>query len=944
MDTSMTRRSFLETGAVVTAALTAAGAAPSVDPAGTFETETFVLVIGQDASCLAFRDRRAGGPDLAPAGRPKLARAWVGGRAVAATAARSEAGRLRLEFGEAGPRVVLAVRPRRRSLIIEVVAVDGPKPDELAFFELDLEPAPKPDAPFLACLLARTVGTHVPELPGPTARLRALAYPELGLVGASVALVAAPREDLRQALQEAVEDAPALPHSRLGGPWALDAPANRRSYLFNFDGVSLANVDAWIALARRLGMTQIDFHGGSSFRFGDCRPSPSVYPRGRADLKAAIDRLHDAGIMAGLHTYAFFLARDARWVSPVPDPRLAAGRTFTLAADLDAGATTVPVVESTEGVSITTGFFVRNSVTLRVDDELIVFGGVSSRSPFAFTRCQRGAFGTRPSAHPRGAKASHLKECFGLFAPDPETDLLDEVAAATADTYNECGFDMVYLDALDGSDLLDPHRHGAFAWHYGARFAFEIARRLKRPAVFEMSTFTHHLWCIRSRYAAWDHPNRSYKRFVDLHCAANEESRRMFLPGELGWWALKGWGGARTEPMFADDLEYLLAKGLATDTGFALMGTDPKSAAATPALPRLAEVVRRWETLRLSGRVPAAAKERLRAPGAEFTLEGDLETGWAIRPVASARHRVESTDERTNRWQVDSPFGPQPLTVRIEALMGAGPHEAPVNALLADFHDPADFPGRAVAAGVSASWGPTRDLVHKGPFSGRFRLSSQAADRKGAWAKFEKTFTPPLDLSRREGLGLWVHADGSGALLNLQLRSPAHLVSGVADHYVRLDFEGWQYVELVEPEGERWSHYHWPYGDPYSIYREVLQTQQVASLGVWFNDLPKGREAVCHLEAVRAVALEDQTISRPEIAVGDQALRFPCTLRSGDSLEFGPTGPARQYDRDGAQTAEFQPEGTVPTLRHGPNAVRFRAEAPARVRVAITTRGDALPR
>ena len=41
----------------------------------------------------------------------------------------------------------------------------------------------------------------------------------------------------------------------------------------------------------------------------------------------------------------------------------------------------------------------------------------------------------------------------------------------------------------------------------------------------EMSTFHHHLWCVRSRYCAWDHPNRSHKRFIDLHIAENENSR-----------------------------------------------------------------------------------------------------------------------------------------------------------------------------------------------------------------------------------------------------------------------------------------------------------------------------------------------------------------------------------------------------------------------------------
>jgi hypothetical protein len=942
MNIPMSRRSFLETGAGMTAAALAVPGQPAPPaPACTLETTTFELVVGQDATCLALRDKRTGRDHALPE-RPKLARARVGGRDALPVSARFDAGRLHLDFNVGGLRVVLTSKTHRRSLILEVESVEGGPVEELGFVDFGLTLAGTQDEPFAACLIARNLKTNVPELPRAVGRLRALAYPELGLVGASVALVAAPRDEFRTALQEAVEDAPELPHSRLGGPWALDAPVNRGSYLFNFDGITSANVDAWIDLARRLGMTQIDFHGGQSFRFGDCRPNPSLYPNGRADLKAVIDRLHAAGIAAGLHTYAFFLARDTPWVAPVPDARLATARTLTLATDLDAAATTLPVVESTAGVSATTGFFVRNSATLRVGEELIVFGGVSDKAPFAFTQCQRGAHGTKASAHPHGAKVGHLKECFGLFVPDPDTTLLAEVAALTADTYNACGFDMIYLDALDGSDVLDPHRHGEFAWHYGSRFAFEIAQRLRKPAVFEMSTFSHHLWCIRSRYVAWDHPNRSYKRFVDLHCVANEESRRMFLPGELGWWALKDWTGAQTEPTFADDIEYLLAKGLATDTGFALMGIDPKSAAAKPALPRMAELIRRWETLRLSGRVPAALEDRLREPGAEFTLEGDVGSNWTLRPVEYAPHRVEASDERTRSWQVVNRHGPQPLALRIEALLAAGPHDAPGNPVLADFHDPADFPLRAAQEGVAARWEPSRDRVKAGPVSGRFTLTSRLADRKGAWAKFEKTFNPPLDLSRHKGLGLWVYGDGSGALLNLQLRSPTHLVSGIAERYVALDFEGWRHVELVEHEGERWSHYRWPYGDAYSIYREVLQDQQVASLGVWFNDLPPNRTVVCHLESVRAVPLVAATLVNPVVSVGESTLRFPRTLNSGQYLEFAPPGPARLYGPDGGLLGDVRPEGTTPVLPHGASTVGLRTDSPVRARVTVLTRGEPL--
>ena len=70
----MTRRSFLETGAALTAATAATADAAPPEPAGTLETETFLLVVGRDASCLAFRDRRSGRDIAVPVGM----RSWLG--------------------------------------------------------------------------------------------------------------------------------------------------------------------------------------------------------------------------------------------------------------------------------------------------------------------------------------------------------------------------------------------------------------------------------------------------------------------------------------------------------------------------------------------------------------------------------------------------------------------------------------------------------------------------------------------------------------------------------------------------------------------------------------------------------------------------------------------------------------------------------------------------
>jgi len=937
-----TRRQFLANTAGMLAVVPGrSGANAEPAPAITLQTDFLRYSIGPDARNLHFIDKQSG-RDYAAPGNHRFCHVRRGTRQYPATSAVWRDGLIEVSFGDAGVKAGLRASTYAQHLVLEVASVEGPEIEELVLVDIPLALQGAPEEPFAACVLARNEQTSVAALPRPTGRLRAHCVRQIGLIGASVAICAAPPAALRKSLQEAVSLAPQLPHSPLGGPWALDALVNRGSYLFNFDGITEKNVDEWIDLARGLGMTQIDFHGGVSFRFGDCEPNPALYPQGRRSLKRVIDRLHAAGISAGLHTYAFFLAKNCPWVSPVPDSRLASQAVFALSADLAPEADEVPVLEPTDKVSTITGFFVRNSVTLRIDQELVTFSGVARQPPYRFTGCRRGQCGTKPAAHARGAKAFHLKECFGLFVPDPHTTLFTEVAARTAETINECGFDMMYLDALDGEDILGGAQ---YAWHYGSRFVYEIWRRLRRPVLTEMSTFHHHLWCVRSRFCAWDHPNRSHKKFIDLHCQANEESRRMFLPGELGWWALKNWSGAQGERTFPDDIEYLMAKALATDTGFALMGIDPRSARTTPALPRLAGIIKRYEELRHSGRVPEAIKARLRRPGEEYRLEGDLQSGWQFREMAYDRHKVESSEVWSSQWRWTNRFGRQPLCLRIEALMGVRPYDDGQNVVLADFGQEAEFAVRATQAGVSAGLVPWRKEVKTGRASACFTATNHRSDRQGAWVHAEKRFAPPRDLSRHQALGVWVHGDGQGHVLNFQLRSPPHLTSGIGDHYVVIDFTGWRYFELVEPEGARYAEYAWPYGDIYSIYRESVRFDQIDSLGLWYNHLPPGKEVRCLVSPIKAIPLVPLKLTHPRVTIAGRTLVFPVEIPSGCYLEFFGPEDCTLYGPQGEVLSRVKPEGTVPTVEPGENLVAFQAEAGGlrpRACVTLITRGSAL--
>ena len=900
-----------------------------------FESELARLEIGPDGTVRQLVEKASGRNCVAAESPPPLASILLEGREHRASAAELRDGQVRLAFGASGVSVGLAVEPHTQYFVVRVKACEGPQPSELRFIDLPLTLKGLPDEPAAACVLALNLRTNVDPIPQAMTQLRATSYSRFGLVGGRAALLVCPRERLREVMKTAVLEAPALPHSNLGGPWALDAPINRGSYLFNFGGLNAASAEQWVTTAKRLGINQIDFHTGGSMRFGDLRPNPETYPRGLEDVKATVDALHAAGLAAGLHTYAFFLAKDSQWVTPVPDKRLAAFREFTLTEDLPEDATTLPVTEATDKITTITGFFEWNSVTLRIDDELITFGGATKAPPYQFTGCTRGAFGTKKAAHKAGAKAAHLKECFGLFVPDGESTLFAEVAARTAEVYSACGFDMIYLDALDGEGIVGGPEAG---WHYGSKFVFEIAKRLNKPAVMEMSTFHHHLWYVRSRMGAWDHPNRGHKRFIDQHVKANSVLEQQFLPGHLGWWAVKTWVDIEHEPTYPDDNEYLCGKCLGHNVGLSVMGVDPSTIDAVPAFQQVAPLFRSYEELRRSGKVPDEVRAMLREPGAEFTM-----TGIAGKPgdkpglqrVAYDRHLVSGLDNGTSEWTLQNPYGPQPAGIRIEAMMCSGPYSSPAAKVLTDFAE-GQLPERAAAAGVTMSFGPatTQPAAPDGTAAATVvtLTNAGAAAKNASWAKAANRYEPTLSLDPTAVIGLWVHGDGRGEVLNLQVTSPQHLTRGIADHYIPIDFVGWRYFELIEPESERSEAWAWPYGGPYAMYREMVHYGKVETFSIWANGVAAGQSASVAVSPIKALPLVEAPLVNPAIRIGEQRIVFPGQVPTGGRLEYAAGGPGIVYGRKGEELARITPQGEAPLLAAGKNQVVFECTGPTDVR------------
>jgi len=928
----------------------------------TLKTDYLRLVISPDAKIKQFADAKTGVNYAAREPVP-IARMKKSGNDYPATSASLSNGRLTLAFGDSSASAVLGVNAEKRFLTLEVLSVTGEGVEELTIVHIPLNLKGMPDEPFAGCALALNLRTNVAELPRANSLLKAICYSKTGLEGAKAAVIGCPARELRSVMQEVVKSSPDLPHSPVGGPWALDSPANRASYLFNFGNLTEQTADKWIELARNLGIPQIDFHGGGSFRFGDCRPNPDMYPNGRASFKAVIDKLHAAGIKAGLHTYAFFIDKSCPWVTPVPDPGLAKDATFSLAKSITEADADVPVMEDTKNMSAIAGFFVRNSVTVQVDDELIIYTGVSKEPPYAFTGCRRGAYGTKAAAHALGAKVHHLRECFGLFAPDPDSELFTKVVEASADFYNECGFDMVYLDALDGEDVLGGWQ---WSWHYGSRFVFELHKRLKKAPIMEMSTFHHHLWFVRSRMGAWDHPNRSHKLFIDVHCRSNENCRDMFLPAHLGWWSMIATSDPRIEPTFSDDIDYLCAKCAGWDCGLSPQGFTPESWAGSSNLRRLGGIIKRWEDARLSGAFSEADRAKLRVPGDEYTL-AVVNGKPRIRPVQYSRHKVEGLDAPSAKWMVTNKFGRQPAKLRIQALYSAAPYSSAEAITLADFQDMTGFTAREAAPGVTADLKPSgvQDRI-------RMATAQLAASREGsakpeqrseefssfehgqrktsggdpAWAKIGTVFSPTKDLSKNRALGLWVLGDGRGEVLNFQFRNPSHMVGGIADHYIVVDFTGWRYFELIEPEGDRIDDYTWPYGqNAYALYRELVDPAHIEQFNVWVNNVPAGKRVSCLISPLRALPIVAAKLANPSVTINGKTVVFPVSLETGQYIEYYSADDCKLYGADGNFISDVRPTGDAPTLSPGKNDAAFSCDPPpgdlnARAIVTVISEGE----
>ncbi|MDX9978870.1 MAG: LamG-like jellyroll fold domain-containing protein [Lentisphaeria bacterium] len=830
--------------------------------------------------------------------------------------------------------VVLRITPRPGYFRLAVVR--APAAESLVFCQLAPAAASErgsmlgmlSDDTHGVCLRALNLDTNVTLASGGTA-LAATSYGKHGIERGDVALVAAPRGELRQVLKRVTETED-VPKSELGGAWAMESEDNRGSYLFS--EISEANADEWIELARRGGFTHIHFHGWWS-SLGHYEPNKSRFPDGLESMKRVVDRIHAAGLKASMHTLTGCISTNDPWVTPVPDPRLAADASYTLARALGPEDKEIFLTEPFGNHDVVWSYSGNGNV-VRIGEELIHYEEISREEPYALRRCIRGAFKTRPAAHAAGAQADHLLQRYLAFYPEQNSTLVDELADCVAKVFNTVGMDGIYFDGSEGMG----------DWRAIVVMRHAIFRRLERPALTEASCWGHHNWWFHSRLGAWDHASWAPKQFADMHIASAETHRfQDLLEPQLGWWALIG-PSAISRGMYPEEVEYFIGKTLSINAPMSMQGVNVGARPPNARQNEYFTLLGWYENLRLARYFTPETAARLREPGHEFRLRQSPDGIWQFHSLATAKHRV---DGAPGEWTVRNSHAGQPLRLRVESLYAVEAYDSPQVALVSDFADLDGFKLRRHAPGVAMEASLDTARVQTGAHSLRLVASNQDTEPRVAWAEFGTHFQPYLSINPGQALGFWVYGDGKGAVLNIQLQNPREHTHCFAEHYVDLDFVGWKYVEIPfrERSSERYHGFSWPYYSQHGIFRNRLQPNVVSALTLYLTNLPENGQAEVLVSPIRALPIRSVPLTGIALAVnGGAPLALPDLASSGGYLEVDEGGVGTVRDPRGEIVDTFTLPANWPLLKAGDNSFALSASTTegyrARAEVTVFSLGE----
>lgn len=562
--------------------------------------------------------------ELGAPGEP-VAYAVVEGDTVPASALVPTDAGYTLTFGETGVTATVSWEEQEGLALISLGAVTG-EPQAVDFFTLRLaegeqfayghalRTAVGPELAFVS----ETQDCRIFTDGSP--RLHARVEAEVSLGPARIAFMAAPAGGIGDRIARAEE--------LFGIPLGIKAKrsdAARGAYLM-IGGVSADNADRVIAWARRGGFGSILLLHGTWGHFGRRYAVPeNLWPGGVEQLRATVERAHDAGLLVGAHMFSSKVPKRSVWTETGRVRDFYEDRSLTLAEPLSADADRIVTTAAPTEWPVTTG-----ARDLRIDDELLTYTSLSLEPPFGFTGVSRAAYGTTATEHAAGAEVAHVQtdESRGIFIINQRSDLLDIHAQDIANTYNAADFDWIYFDGAE--DVHEPR------WWTISNAQMAVIEKLERePAIVQMAAASPFSWHLTTRTGQRDYfwVSMSYKDEIDDAVERGRpRAQNEMAVADLGWFPLRP-TAEHVRATQVDDVEYLCARALATDSAYSIL-TDVERMEDVPCLDAILHLMARWEHHKFAGAFGADVKQRLCAPRQDFML---LESAGQEPRIVAAR-------------------------------------------------------------------------------------------------------------------------------------------------------------------------------------------------------------------------------------------------------------------------------------------------------------------
>ncbi len=750
------------------------------------------------------------------------------------------------------------------------------------------------------------------------------AFARHGLKPLRFALLATERKDFLTTV-ERFEESAGLPSPKAGDTWLRKSPLVKKSYFF-VTRFHPSQFDEIVKLARQGGFETILLHQNSWCRgTGHYQTDPELYPEGLPGLVKMVRRFKDAGFKVGFHVLAASLYPPDKYVTPVPDQRLVKDAATNLAADIDEKTDFIPTTKPPNDFPATDAGYKGNGTDLQIGDELIRYTSLSLEPPYGFKGCRRGQTGTQASAHQKSATIHHLQRSYGYLMYDMDSSLQDEVTANFAQVANACQVDMVYFD---GAERLQGEH-----WYYNARLIKGFYDKLdNKDSLLQASSMSHYSWHLLARMASAD-GHDDLKAYLDERSSSFGSLYRLGTPLDIGWYY--GYDPNTTPDMF----EYILGATIGYDSSMSFQ-VSYEAAAKNPFTRDYLDLIRRFEGLRLSGRVDKEMRRRLRVDPLlggvkpegerakllshrrEYRLLGEEGSEIFQRVMYDPWQVIKQLDGETNEWDTTVAGDSVKTGVQFHALPGewlqAGPSwSSPEAVLLETFDNLAPYQGQTEGnssitlipegEGGSTSKGTTHSLqlqADEAPDGKNYALyqASNSNPSDGGWSVMQRRFPDPLDLSQHKGIGLWMRGDGKGGSFKLQFLDGKNAL----DFYLPNDYSGWRYQQLPWPGQHK------------------IDLSQIRTLGLYYNGIPANTTVACGLDGIKALPRIDQaSIVDPYVEIDGQRIEWQGKLKQGEYLVFWPGEAIQHYRRDHSKPSATSTRAPVLSLPKGQLKVRF---------------------